>query len=131
MISSPDADTEPAMWGSATMAMVESSAVMIVASMIETRIMPRLGAGHGPVILDADQERTTMPVRKAHHCFNQVAIVESSPLIALKLNLVPFTGGSPPRNLLGQIPGWVRPNHRLDSLRINISTTISLATDVV
>ncbi len=45
MISSAEADTEPAMWGRATMAIVESSDVMIVASMIEIRIMVRLGPG--------------------------------------------------------------------------------------
>ncbi len=49
MIWSAEADTDPAMWGRATLAMVVSSAVMMVASMIEMVIMPRLATA-GPAV---------------------------------------------------------------------------------
>jgi hypothetical protein len=45
VIWSGEADTDPAMRGKATLAMVESSTVMIVANMTETVTMPRLIVG--------------------------------------------------------------------------------------
>ena len=47
MTWSGEAETDPAIFGSATLAMVVSSAVMMVASMIEIVIMPRLAVFAG------------------------------------------------------------------------------------
>jgi len=50
VIWSAEAETDPAMCGRATLAMVWSSTVMIMASMIEISTMVRLGVGSSMVV---------------------------------------------------------------------------------
>src|SRR4051812_20190178 len=66
----------PWMWGRATLAMVVSTACMIVASMVDTVIMARLSAGAGVAVAaaalisggSADLRRSGARVEPRQHC---------------------------------------------------------------
>lgn len=56
-----------------------------------------------PVVLDSYEENASAPVRQADHGLHKVTVVEALPLLALELDVVPFSSCCPARHLSLQL----------------------------